>query len=295
MEYIKIKYGDKLYPKRLLEIKDSPQILYAIGNVKLLEKKLTVGIIGSRNCTEYGRKYSTEFSKELAQKDICIISGMAKGIDAAAHIGAVEQKGRTIAVLGSGFEKIYPKENEWLFHKIVANSGLILSEYAPDVEGTSENFPKRNRIVSGLSDGILVVEAAYRSGTSITAAYAIEQGKKVFCMPSNLDSINGTGTNRLIQSGVKLIISTNDIMKELKKDKKSEIKDGAKQKKANNKAIPIEYKKIYEIIEKRNTNINDISIKLKKTTQEIAPILTMMELEGYIQQIAGNQFKIKED
>lgn len=203
MEYIKIDFKDKRYPKKLLDINDFPKELYVAGNIDLLNKEQTVAIIGSRDCTEYGRKYATLFAEELSKKDICIVSGMAIGIDAAAHIGAVTKKGRTIAVLGGGFNKIFPKENEWLFHKILANEGCIITEYAKDVEASKETFPIRNRIVSGLSKVVLVVEAEARSGTSITAALAKKQGRIVCCLPSNIDSKCGIGTNRLIKSRCK--------------------------------------------------------------------------------------------
>ena len=194
MENIKIiKIKDKRYPTKLLKIKNPPEQLYVLGDESLLNKT-SLAIIGSRDCTEYGYMQAVRFSKEVAQQDICIVSGMAIGIDSAAHIGAKCEIGKTVAVLGGGFNNIFPEENEELFYGILEAGGCIISEYAPDVEADSENFPRRNRIVSGLSDGVLVVEARYRSGTSITARFAKHQGKKIFCVPSNIDSTTGYGT-----------------------------------------------------------------------------------------------------
>lgn len=191
MQIIQLDTQHPDYPKQLLKIKDYPKTLYAIGNTTLLNKKNILAIVGSRACTAYGRNVATSFASELSKKDICIISGLAIGIDGASHYGALEHKGKTIAVLGCGLNHIYPKENEWLFHKILLNGGCAISEYPPDVEANMSNFPKRNRIISGISSGVLVVEAHYRSGSAITAKYAKEQGKNVYAIPSNIDSTNG--------------------------------------------------------------------------------------------------------
>ena len=199
MDIIKIDYKDDRYPKRLLEIKDFPKELYIVGNIELLKVKHTIGIVGSRKCSEYGRKVAFEFAKEISKNEICVVSGMAIGIDGQAHNGAIEELGKTIAVLGGGFNHIYPKENEWIFYKILENCGCVISEYAPNVEVDKKNFPKRNRIISGLSDSILVVEAQYRSGSSITVKYAKEEGKIIYAIPSNIYNSAGIGSNMMIQ------------------------------------------------------------------------------------------------
>jgi len=188
MEDIKIiKKEDKLYPKKLLSISNSPKQLYALGNLNLLNK-LSIAIIGSRKCTEYGSMQGHHFSKELAKNDICIISGMAMGIDTSAHIGAKEEIGKTIAVLGSGFNYIFPEENTELFFDILKNDGCIITEYSPDTKVQSKNFPIRNRIISGLSNGVLIVEAKEKSGSMITARLAQKQNKKIYCIPGNIDN-----------------------------------------------------------------------------------------------------------
>ena len=274
---------EELYPKRLLEIKKYPENIFAIGNLELLNTKNIVGIVGSRKCTEYGRKVAFSFAKELSKNGICIVSGMAIGIDTAAHDGAIEEKGKTIAILGSGLNCIYPKENEWLFNKILKNDGCILSEYAINEKASMKNFPKRNKIISGLSDIILVVEAAYRSGSTITARYAKEQKKMVCAIPSNIDSNTGTGTNRLLQQGAKLITNPNEIIELLKN---REDNNGYKE------MIPEEYLNVYKLLEKCDSiHINELAKKLKTTVYEITPMLTIMEIEGYIIQKPSNYFR----
>lgn len=286
MNVIEIEDKDEKYPKRLLQIKNHPKTLYALGNIELLNKEQTLAIVGARECTEYGRKVAAYFSNELAQKDICIVSGMAIGIDATAHNMAVEEAGKTIAVLGGGFNHIYPKENEWLFHKILSNGGCIITEYDINVEPDTRKFPKRNRIISGISDGVLVVEAEYRSGSAITAGYAKEQGKTVYSIPSNIYSSRGIGTNRLIQEGAKLVIKPCDIYRDMQINIINEIK--------TNKNIPEEYMPIYNLLSNEPIHINKIAKELNTTISEVNSIITLMELDGYIMQLSGNQFKKKE-
>lgn len=317
MEYIKIEYTNPIYPKKLLEIKNPPKELYILGNYELLNKKYTVAIIGSRDCTEYGRKYAYYFSQELSKKDICIVSGLAIGIDAIAHIGATENIGRTIAVLGGGFNKFYPKENEWLFHKILENNGCIITEHAPNVEPDKRNFPKRNKIVSGLADITLVIEAEYRSGTSITAGYAREQSRIICAIPGNLENSRSIGTNKLIKEGAQLVTSPDEIIEILENkeeykikqyNKRSGIKESQNKKITNNKKveiilsketikkeIPKEYEEIYNIIREKPIHINNICKITKKTMQEISAIVTMLELEGLVENLPGNEIKIKEE
>lgn len=202
--------------------------------------------------------------------------------------------------MGGGFNKIYPKENEWLFHKILTNCGCIISEYPPNVDADKNNFPKRNRIVSGISDAVLVVEAEYRSGTSITAKYAKEQGKILCCLPSNIDNKCGIGTNRMIQEGAKLVIKPNEIVeflkcKEIKKENMETNNNTRKQESSQIQNMPKEYEMVYNIIKEKQVHINDICKISKKDISQITPILTMLEIEGYIEQLVGNQFKIKEN
>lgn len=210
--HIKIITGNSnMYSRRLKQIYDYPIVLYAKGNIELLNEK-SITIVGSRACSEYGKYVSEKLSYLLAKENICIVSGMAKGIDAYAHKGALLAKGKTIAVLGSGVNKIYPLENRKLYQDILNNNGLILSEYGVNTKATPEKFPERNRILSGLSEKILVVEASKKSGSMITANQAIEQGKNVYAVPGNITNSKSSGTNELIKDGAILVSSLEDIL-----------------------------------------------------------------------------------
>ena len=209
----KISINDEAFPESLRNIYEAPQILYTLGNVELLREK-GIAVIGARMCSAYGRKVAEEFSFNLAKNGICIISGLARGIDTASHIGALKANGKTIAVLGSGIDIIYPTENKTLTKNILLNGGLIVSEYPLGTRPIAENFPRRNRIISGLSNGVLVVEAKQRSGTFITVDFALEQGREVYAVPGNISSVVSAGTNELIKQGAKLVTSVEDILED---------------------------------------------------------------------------------
>lgn len=174
--------NDKTYPQKLRHIYDSPAILYYKGNKELFNKK-SIAMVGCRNCTTYGKQVALKISYELSKQDICIISGMARGIDSYSHMGGIKEKGKTIAVIANGLDQIYPKENETLYKQILEKEGLIVSEYVIGTKPDKYNFPARNRIISGISDGVIVVEAKQKSGTLITVDFALEQGKDVFVIP----------------------------------------------------------------------------------------------------------------
>ena len=279
-----IRKGDKEYPESLLKIKNPPKQLYVLGDETLL-KKQSIAIVGSRDCTEYGHKQAVRFAKELSRENICIVSGMAIGVDTAAHIGAKLEIGKTIAVLGSGFNNIFPEENEELFYEILEEGGCVVSEYAADVKKKSSHFPVRNRIVSGLSDGVLVVEAKGKSGSGITARIAKEQNKNVYCIPSNIDSKNGIGTGKLIQKGAKLVLSPQDIlinfgksMAEKRVSERTQIK------------VDKQYETIYKTITRNPINVNEICKRTGKSIIEVNTTLTMLELQGIVKKVGANQF-----
>lgn len=276
-----IERTNKLYPKKLLEIKDAPKKLYVIGNEKLLNKN-SIAIVGSRECTPYGVKCAKEFAGKISQKDICIVSGMAIGIDTAAHKGALKEKGKTIAVLGAGFNNIYPEENIELFNKILENDGLIVTEYPPEFKVDLGNFPYRNRIISGLSMGTLVVEAKHRSGSTVTARYARKQVRKVFSIPSNIDLKTGVGTNRLIQEGAKLVTCVQDILEEFNiYEQAEELKEIEVEK---------EFLEIYNAISYMPININLIAKKCNLNISQVTQKLLIMEIKGYIKEVPGNEY-----
>ena len=195
-----ISIENEKYPESLRKIYDSPKCLYVMGNVGILNAP-SIAIVGCREATEYGKKAATYFAYNLAKQNVNIISGLAKGIDSYAHIGALQANGKTIAVIGSGLDIIYPKENEQLAKEIIAKGGAIISEYPLGTKPEKAHFPARNRIISGLSNGVLVVEAKEKSGSLITADFAMEQGKEVYAVPGNINSLNSVGTNNLIKDG----------------------------------------------------------------------------------------------
>lgn len=218
-----ISIYDKEYPHILKEIYDPPISLYSKGDKMILNNR-SIAIIGCREVSQYGKSATKYFSYHLAQQGMNIISGLAKGVDSYAHIGAiwgqedsykqVDQTkvcGKTVAIVGNGLDRVYPKENEFLAKQIVEKGGVILSEYPIGTKPDKINFPARNRIISGMSEGVLVVEAKEKSGTLLTVDFALEQGREVFVVPGNIDSINSIGTNRLIQQGAKLVTNYNEI------------------------------------------------------------------------------------
>lgn len=210
-----ITFFDKDYPKNLKEIYDAPLFLYIKG--KLVDSdNISLAVVGSRRASLYGLDAAEKISRELAWKGFTIISGLARGIDTRAHIGALKGNGRTIAVLGNGLSNIYPPENKDLAEKILSANGCIMSEFSMETPPDRINFPKRNRIISGLSLGVLVVEAAKHSGALITADFAVRENREVFAMPGKVDSVTSQGTHALIKEGAKLVENTDDILIELK-------------------------------------------------------------------------------
>ena len=209
---IKVNINSKYYPERLRNIDSPPKELYCLGNLELLNYKTNIAIIGSRNCSLYGERVAKDFAYNLAKEDICIVSGLAKGIDSFSHIGALNATGKTIAVLGSGLDNIYPKENTKLVEEIIKNNGLVITEYPLGTKPLKQHFPARNRIISGLSDSILVVEARRNSGTNITVDFGLEQGKDIFVIPGDIYSKTSDGTNFLITEGAVPVLSYKDIL-----------------------------------------------------------------------------------
>ena len=279
-----IEYDDKLFPKRLKVIKNCPKRLFVNGDTSILSRP-GIAVIGSRDCSNYGEKWCEKFVKELLEYNLVIVSGMAKGIDTIAHKTALKYGGKTIAVLPSGFNNIYPKENLDLYEKIISSGGAVISEYETNVKADSKKFLERNRIVSGLSIGTLVVEAEYRSGTSVTARLTKEQGKQVFCLPGSLDNSKSIGTNKMIQEGAKLVKSVEDIVEEfdflekvcsLCEVKGSDVNEQYKDVFELLSDVPIEFEKL---VKKSNLKVNELMTKL-----------TMLELDGKIDRLAGNRF-----
>ena len=286
MKINKIEINSKEYPKSLLNISNPPKILYALGNIELLYKP-SIAIVGSRKISDYGIKNCRYFAKGLAIRNIPIVSGMAIGSDSIAHLEAIKLNAPTIAVLGTGFNNIFPKENISLMHSIIEKNGLILTECEPDVDFNSKNFPKRNRIISGLALGVLVIEAAYRSGTSITVNFAKKQGKKVFAVPGRLDLKNGIGVNNFIKNGAQMVTCVEDIInyffefksKVLPEDKKTIPK------------VKNNYSEILSLLEEEK-NIEELMWITKKSRNELLKILVNLQSKGLIKQEFGQGYKL---
>ena len=208
-----ISIQDKEYPQLLKQIPYPPINLYIKGDKSILNN-VGIGVVGCRIPSDYGIKIAKEFSYNISKRNVNIISGLAKGIDSYAHLGAIEAKQKTIAILGNGLDTVYPKENYKLFQDILNSGGAIISEFPLGTSPKKENFPRRNRIISGMSNGILVVEAKKKSGTLITVDFALEQGRDVYVVPGNIDSENSVGTNDLIKQGAKLVTSWEECIEE---------------------------------------------------------------------------------
>ncbi len=273
-----LKKYDKNYPRRLMDIKDSPEVLYVEGDDELLNKNI-IAIVGTRKPTEYGRKVAKEFASRLSENNICVVSGLAEGIDTYAHLGAKNKKGKTIAVLGCGFHHVYPKQNINLYNEILEEGGCVISEYHPDEKPKSENFPIRNRIISGLSMGVLIVEARYRSGSAITARYANMQKKEVFCIPRDIDKKTGYLPNEFIKNGAHLVMSYEDIL-EYFPNHREEIN------------IPEEYQEIYEYIGNIPVTVDEICRLTNISIAGVNERLMLMEIEGLIKNVAGGYVKV---
>lgn len=293
-----ISINDKLYPQQLKNIENAPHSLYLEGNIALLKSK-SIAIIGSRNCSENGKKIASKFSTELSQTGITIISGLAKGIDTIAHYYSYNKPGHTIAVLGNGFNEIFPKENLNLYQKILENNGLIISEYPPHEKPQSKYFLERNRIVSGLSLGVLVIEAAYRSGTSVTAKLAQKQNRPVFAIPHEIWDSHGIGTNKLIKNGANLVTDVDDIFNILKLSSYKKIyhntlKSNTLNLKENtqiltDKKILLDEKcsNIYQFINTIPISANILVHKSNYSINTVMSALFILELNGYIKKISG--------
>ncbi len=279
---------DEDYPILLLGIHDPPPFLYVYG--KLEKNSPNIAFVGTRHPSEYGVSTTIRLCKDMARLGFTIVSGMAKGIDTAAHKGALSARGKTIAVLGSGLAKIYPGENVGMFHKIAEN-GAVVSEFPLMREPETYNFPIRNRIISGLSLGTVVVEAAVKSGSLITARLAAEQNREVFAVPGSINSYKSFGTHSLIQEGAKLTTNKNDILDELPESFYTvlEKKDSAE----NSKPQPDltkEESEILNIMSNYPAHIDDIGRKFSINTGKLLGILLTLELKGIVKKRDGNYF-----
>lgn len=315
---------DDAYPSRLKEIDTPPVVLYIRGELTT-EDTLSISLVGSRDAKDYGRKVGYRLSYQLAQRGLTVVSGLAKGIDTSAHRGALEAGGRTIAVMGSGLSFIYPATNSDLAEKITA-SGALISEFPMEVKPKPRNFPRRNRIISGLTLGTVVVEASNRSGALITARLAGEQGREVFAVPGEIFSELSTGTHKLINNGAKLINTVDDLLDELPPYALNQIQSqsltasGADMETESSQKPPAEKpdtkpktiqpppevpqpvksapppdltpdeKTVFDAIEVPASHIDTIVRTTQLPIGQVSSVLLMLELKGIVQQLPGKQF-----
>jgi DNA processing protein len=279
-------WDDPLFPPLLKEISDPPIILYVLGSPQLLSGP-GIAMVGARAASSYGLQVAERLATELARHELVITSGLALGIDTAAHRGALAAKGKTIAVMGCGLDIIYPSQNRKIHGQIAAH-GAIISESPLGTLPESFRFPARNRIISGLSLGVVVVEAAHRSGTLITAHQALEQGRDVFAIPGRIDSPKSEGCHRLIQEGAKLVHGTADILEELMALTSPASLPEAK---AQPPPLPLEEGQVFSLLEVYPKNIEEIIQAARLPAHRISEILLHLELRGLVASLPGNQYQ----
>jgi DNA processing protein len=291
------------YPKNLRNIHRPPKQLYVNGAI-LPKDEWAVAIVGSRRASQYGIEVADRLGYELAVRGVTVVSGMARGIDTAAHRGALRAKGRTIAVMGSGHGNIYPPENAGLYKEIAA-TGAVVTEFEDSMEPLPYNFPQRNRIISGLSLGVVVVEAAKNSGALITADLALEQGREVFAVPGKISSVTSSGTNDLLKDGAKLIQSAEDIIEDLKTfqiaplegdaliDKEEVVSKKVKAYVQN--SLTDSEKKIYSVLSDEPKYIDQIFEESALGAASGSKALLSLELKRLIKELPGKQFVRKEN
>lgn len=280
----KITIKDKNYPELLKKIPDAPKLLYIKGEFPF--NNPAFAIVGTRRFSSYGKQVALEIAGDLAQAGLIIISGLAPGIDTFAHQAALERKGKTIAVLGTSLDEksIYPKENIKLAKEIIKNGGCLISEYPPGTHGSKITFPRRNRIISGLSLGVLVIEAKEKSGSLITANYAFSQRRKVFAVPGAIHSSNSKGPHYLIKRGAKLVEDANDILEEFNLPlTKNQGVEGKTE----------EERSILNALREKSLHIDKIIEKTKLSSGIVAGTLAILEIKGKVRNLGGNIWTIK--
>ncbi len=288
--------SDDRYPSLLRETYDPPIVIYCFGNLATAFAQPAIAIVGSRRCSTYGRNVAEKLSRELAERGVTIVSGLARGIDSAAHRGAVEGRGLTVAVMGTGLDGVYPKENRKLAARIV-EQGALVTEFPIATPPVSQNFPFRNRVISGLAFGVMVVEGAERSGSLITARLAYEQGRDVFAVPGNITSAKSFGPNYLIKDGAKLVQTWRDVIEELPAETKAQILS-AERGETRTKQIVIDEVALSDserkVLKMLNTDepvhIDQLISKAGLSSGELMGALLKLEMTDRIRQLPGKSF-----
>ncbi|MEI7884762.1 MAG: DNA-processing protein DprA [Clostridia bacterium] len=277
-----VTIGEKNYPSQLLSIADCPPMLYYLGDLNILnDEALKIAVVGSRKNTDYGSAMTERLASGLAEAGVTIISGLASGIDSIAHKAAIKLEKKTIAVLGCGVDVIYPLENKKLRDAIV-NTGCIISEFPPETPPLSFHFPRRNRIISGLAQGVLVVEASINSGSLITAEYALEQGKDVFAVPGPVLNKQSVGCNKLIKQGAMLVETHQDILEEYQIFVATKIKLAT--------SLTPEERAVIFALENGALGLEELLTTTGLTIEALLALLTMLELQGLIKKLAGSKY-----
>lgn len=280
---------DENFPKKLRNIPDAPFVIYYKGDINLTESEHILGVVGTRKPSSYGRDIAEKFVFEVAREGVITVSGLAYGIDSVVANETLKAKGKTIAVLGGGLAKIYPSTNQNLADEIVKTGGLIISEYKPTDNPTQYTFPERNRLISGISDGVLIIEAGEKSGSLITAEHALNQGKDLFVVPGNLTSFQSKGSNRLIYEIPHcMVIEPKNILDSLGVSPKLDNAD------SENIAVQLTMaqKLVYDLLKVEDMHFDDLAQKLKMSPRDLNVLLTDMEMVGIIKSQSGNYYGV---
>jgi DNA processing protein len=283
-----VTFKDQEYPRNLLSIYDPPPFLFVKGRIEK-EDENAVAIVGCRSASVYGRRITERIGRELVRRGITVVSGLARGIDSIGHHSALKEKGRTLAVLGSGLDVLYPPENRGLAERI-SNSGAVISEFPFGTKPEPPNFPKRNRLISGLSLGVVIVEAGPKSGALLTAHCALEQNREVFAIPGNLGAKNSQGTNRLIKEGAKLVTSVEDILEELRFDTGKEKTTAREEEEKALLDLSEMEKSIIQLISDEPYHIDKIAAGASLQVPQALSTLLSLELKGLVRQLSGKMF-----
>lgn len=285
--------GEEHYPSLLKDISTPPDVLFYQGQLKDRDER-AIAIVGSRRETRYGREQAYQIAKALAKEGVTVVSGLAYGIDTAAHQGAIDGGGRTIAVLGSGLKRIYPKDNEALAKKIVSQGGALMTEYPPDAEPLAFHFPVRNRIISGLSAGVFLVEAREKSGTLITVGHALEQGREVFALPGPVDSPGSRVPHRLLREGARLCTCAEDILEDMNWQTKAaaELQISWLNEDERIKHLTNIQKKIYDSLCDEVRSFEELLVMTALPVSELSAQITLMEVEGLLETLPGRKYRL---
>ena len=305
---VAITPDDLAYPDAFRALPDAPFLLFAIGRLELLGCA-GVGIVGTREPSPYGREATAALAGDLARAGYCIVSGMAKGIDAAAHLAALDAGGTTVGVLGSGIDRVYPPENRNLFRRM-REEGLLITELPPGEEPLAGNFPRRNRLIAALSEGVLVVEMGERSGAQHTVTYALELGREVFAVPGPIGSPTSAGTNQLLKDGARLVTSSSDILEELRGVGTAQPKPGSQ---SPRPAAPVsaesapspaarptspadlapEEARVFGVLTPEPRHVDDLAAAAELAPSNVLAALLGLELRGLVESLPGKQYRMR--